>query len=71
VLGFNAKTMSTRPDPIHVPPPAEIREQLAAVVAEARALRRLLRLAEAASRVEKAHKRNRRPFTGEEGPTDA
>jgi hypothetical protein len=45
--------MSTN-SPLSIPPPAEIRARLAAIVAEARALRRLLRLAEAAARAQEA-----------------
>jgi hypothetical protein len=37
--------------PISVPPPAEIRRRLAVAVAEARALRKLLRFAQAAEQV--------------------
>jgi hypothetical protein len=39
---------------LEVPPPEEIRRQLAAAVAEARALRRLLKLAEAAASAREA-----------------
>jgi hypothetical protein len=41
---------------IEVPPPAEIRRQLAAAVAEARALRQLLKLVEAAVRARDAQR---------------
>jgi hypothetical protein len=42
---------------IQVPPPAQIRERLVAVVAEARSLRQLLKLSEAAYRAEEARSR--------------
>jgi hypothetical protein len=48
--------MSTADTSIEVPPPAEIRRQLAAAVAEARALRQLLKLAEAAVRAREAQR---------------
>lgn len=47
--------MSTTPtETILVPPPAQIKERLAATVAEARSLRKLLKLSEAAYRVREA-----------------
>jgi hypothetical protein len=49
--------MSTTDEPIQIPPTAQIRERLAATVAEARALRRLLKLAEAACRAKEASTR--------------
>jgi hypothetical protein len=42
--------------PLTVPPPDQIRARLAAAVAEARALRRLLRLSEAAQRADQARR---------------
>jgi hypothetical protein len=60
--------MSTT-QPLQVPPPSQIREQLAAVVAEARALRRLLKLAEAAAQAEEA-KNHRRQMVRKEGKGD-
>jgi hypothetical protein len=48
--------MSTSTDTIEVPPPDEIRRRLASAVAEARALRQLLKLAEAAVRARDARR---------------
>jgi hypothetical protein len=45
-------TTTTTDQRISVPPPAEIRRRLAETVAEARALRKLLRLSEAAAHVQ-------------------
>jgi hypothetical protein len=61
---------TTQQTPIQVPPPDQIREQLAATVAEARALRKLLRLAEAAYGVREVRNRARRPHPGKEGRGD-
>jgi len=61
---MNTKT----PPPIQVPPPDEIRQELAAVVAEARALRQLLKLSEAAGRVQET--RNARRPIRKEGRRD-
>jgi hypothetical protein len=57
----------SNPDIIEVPPPQEIRRQLAAAVAEARALRQLLKLSEAAVRAREAQRRRELA----EGGTDA
>jgi hypothetical protein len=63
--------MRTTGEPIQIPPPDQIRERLTAAVAEARALRRLLRLAEAAYSAREAQNRARQPITGKEGRADA
>jgi hypothetical protein len=55
--------MSTR-ELIRIPPPDEIREQLHAAVAEARALRQLLKLAEAAASAKEARKRREQAAAG-------
>ena len=63
MLGFNG-TMSTDTlqTPIQVPPPDQIRERLSAVVAEARALRKLLRLSEAVVSAQEARIRSLQPI---------
>jgi hypothetical protein len=63
--------MNTNPHMIQIPPPDQIREQLAATVAEARALRKLLKLSEAAARAEEARNRKRQTVREtEEGHCD-
>jgi hypothetical protein len=59
--------MSPSIGPIQVPAPAEIRRRLAEAVAEARALRRLLRLAEAACDAQRAKGACPLPAPGQEG----
>jgi hypothetical protein len=55
--------------PITVPPPEEIRRRLRASIAESRALRQLLKLAEAACKVKEC--RDRRDVPPEGGPDAA
>lgn len=71
MLGFNWGAMSTKAEPIQVPPPEQIRERLAAAVAEARALRKLLRLSEAVVNVEESRRLTRQPAVATEGRRDA
>jgi hypothetical protein len=58
------------PKPIEVPPPDEIRRRLRASIAESRALRQLLKLAEAAYKVKECRaRRDVPPLKG--GPHEA
>jgi hypothetical protein len=57
--------MSTTPETIVVPPPAEIRQRLLAARNEARALRRLLKLSEAAYQAKEASEAHK--HAGKEG----
>jgi hypothetical protein len=70
VLRSNGTMSTSKPSLIQVPPPSEIRERLAAVVAEARSLRKLLKLSQAAYRVQAAGI-SPRPPVKEEGRGDA